>query len=141
MYVCTHTNCGGDAVSKHNKRVVTSGTGLAMCPLALFPLAHRLSTVLCRSLRTNTASACLTSMALRSSRFGPGSPQPSSVCHPGLPKCLPETSAQPTYRKALSFPPQKNGFEQFCINFVNEKLQQIFIELTLKAEQVSRAAR
>uniref|UniRef100_A0A8C1SME9 Osteoclast-stimulating factor 1 n=1 Tax=Cyprinus carpio TaxID=7962 RepID=A0A8C1SME9_CYPCA len=29
----------------------------------------------------------------------------------------------------------KNGFEQFCINFVNEKLQQIFIELTLKAEQ------
>ncbi len=32
---------------------------------------------------------------------------------------------------------QQNGFEQFCINFVNEKLQQIFIELTLKAEQVS----
>lgn len=31
---------------------------------------------------------------------------------------------------------QQNGFEQFCINFVNEKLQQIFIELTLKAEQV-----
>jgi hypothetical protein len=31
---------------------------------------------------------------------------------------------------------ERNGFEQFCINFVNEKLQQIFIELTLKAEQV-----
>ena len=30
---------------------------------------------------------------------------------------------------------EKNGFEQFCINFVNEKLQQIFIELTLKTEQ------
>lgn len=29
----------------------------------------------------------------------------------------------------------KNGFEQLCINFVNEKLQQIFIQLTLKAEQ------
>lgn len=30
---------------------------------------------------------------------------------------------------------QYNSFEQLCINFVNEKLQQIFIELTLKAEQ------
>ncbi len=29
-----------------------------------------------------------------------------------------------------------NCIAQFCINFVNEKLQQIFIELTLKAEQV-----
>eukprot|EP00761_Pharyngomonas_kirbyi_P013669 gb/GECH01013698.1/.p1 GENE.gb/GECH01013698.1/~~gb/GECH01013698.1/.p1 ORF type:complete len:952 (+),score=246.60 gb/GECH01013698.1/:1-2856(+) len=28
-----------------------------------------------------------------------------------------------------------NGFEQMSINYVNEKLQQIFIELTLKAEQ------
>eukprot|EP00003_Mantamonas_plastica_P033766 TRINITY_DN989_c1_g1_i3.p1 TRINITY_DN989_c1_g1~~TRINITY_DN989_c1_g1_i3.p1 ORF type:complete len:1045 (-),score=440.19 TRINITY_DN989_c1_g1_i3:1406-4540(-) len=29
----------------------------------------------------------------------------------------------------------RNGFEQLCINYVNEKLQQIFIELTLKSEQ------
>lgn len=30
---------------------------------------------------------------------------------------------------------ESNGFEQLCINYVNEKLQQIFIELTLKSEQ------
>ena len=33
------------------------------------------------------------------------------------------------------FVPQKNSFEQFIINYCNEKLQQIFIELTLKEEQ------
>ena len=32
-------------------------------------------------------------------------------------------------------PPQTNQFEQLCINYVNEKLQQIFIQLTLKTEQ------
>uniref|UniRef100_H2YMW7 Myosin motor domain-containing protein n=1 Tax=Ciona savignyi TaxID=51511 RepID=H2YMW7_CIOSA len=30
---------------------------------------------------------------------------------------------------------KSNSFEQFCINFCNEKLQQLFIELTLKQEQ------
>jgi len=30
---------------------------------------------------------------------------------------------------------QRNGFEQLQINYVNEKLQQIFIELTLRTEQ------
>ncbi|XP_026275378.2 unconventional myosin IC isoform X2 [Frankliniella occidentalis] len=35
---------------------------------------------------------------------------------------------------------QKNGFEQFCINFCNEKLQQVFVELTLKSEQAEYLA-
>lgn len=39
------------------------------------------------------------------------------------------------YSSNLTYFLQKNGFEQFCINYVNEKLQQFFIELTIKAEQ------
>lgn len=49
------------------------------------------------------------------------------------------SSISPLKEALFSSLHRKNGFEQFCINFVNEKLQQIFIELTLKAEQVGRS--
>ncbi|MGH0143983.1 UNVERIFIED_CONTAM: hypothetical protein FKN15_038913 [Acipenser sinensis] len=43
--------------------------------------------------------------------------------------------AKALFTRLFDYLVERNGFEQFCINFVNEKLQQIFIELTLKAEQ------
>lgn len=39
------------------------------------------------------------------------------------------------YKVHRMFLLQRNSFEQFIINYCNEKLQQIFIELTLQSEQ------
>ena len=87
-----------------------------------------LSTELCRRIVRNSPLEFWTFMALKSSWW-----------------VTRTVVKMRTWLSTLSFVPlgydlaflflQKNGFEQFCINFVNEKLQQIFIELTLKAEQ------
>lgn len=43
--------------------------------------------------------------------------------------------AVPVALSNLCTSPQDNSFEQFVINYCNEKLQQVFIEITLKEEQ------
>ena len=39
-------------------------------------------------------------------------------------------------KKTFPLNQQENGFEQFVINYVNEKFHQVLVELTLKIEQV-----
>lgn len=54
------------------------------------------------------------------------------VCRPFPPTVVAPSRVLAHFR--LLFRPR--SFEQFCINYCNEKLQQLFIELTLKSEQV-----
>ena len=52
-----------------------------------------------------------------------------------MPVHMQSHAISPSLLPSPPYSPQENGFEQFIINYCNEKLQQVFIELTLKSEQ------
>ncbi|XP_016133748.1 unconventional myosin-Ic-like [Sinocyclocheilus grahami] len=85
-----------------------------------------------RSMRTERRDQCI----LISGESGAGKTEASKkVLQYYAVTCPASEHVQTVKDRLLQSNPVLESFEQFCINYCNEKLQQLFIELTLKSEQ------